>query len=159
MPQLKMYTGKILRTTVDAREIHKFMKDNGLEKRENPHEIIRIRIYSFQIGMPPDSYKPSNLDADLLNHSDPTAFIEIFVKDLIEFDAYTIKSPQNGYAILDNLYSGGKIKRIQKDPFKPILPIRHYFGKIKNILLNPIAITIIVGILGIIATIVVAIIT
>ena len=160
VPQLKMYTGKILRTTVDAKEIHKFMKDNGLEKRESPHEIIRIRIYSFQIGMPPDSYKPSNLDADLLNHSDPTAFIEIFVKDLIEFSAYTIKAPKNGYTVLDNLYvENEKIKRIQKDPFKPILPIHHYFGKIKSILSSPIAVTIIVGILGIIATIVVAIIT
>ena len=157
MPQLKMYTGKILRTTVDANEIHKFMKDNELENRESPHEIIRIRIYSFQIGMPPDSCKPSNFDADLLNHGDPTAFIKIFVKDLIKFGAYTIKAPKDGYTLLHNLYAEG-IERIQKDPFKPILPIRHYFEKRKSILSNPIAMTITIGILGIIATIVVAII-
>ena len=30
MPQLRMYAGKILRTTADAREIHRFMKDNEL---------------------------------------------------------------------------------------------------------------------------------
>lgn len=157
MPQLKMYTGKILRTTVDANEIHTFMKDNELEGRESPHEIIRIRIYSFQIGMPPDHYKPSNFDADLLNHGDPTAFIKIFVKDLIKFGAYTIKGPKDGYTLLHNLYVEG-MERIQKDPFKPTLPIRHYFGKRKSILSNSIAVTIIVGILGIIATIVFAII-
>ena len=53
MPQLRMYTGEILRTTVDAKEIRKFMEDNELERRESPNEIIRIRLYSFQIGMPP----------------------------------------------------------------------------------------------------------
>ena len=157
MPQLRIYTGKILRTTVDAQEIHKFMKDNELEKAESPHEIIRIRIYSFQIGMPPDSLKRSNLDADLLNHGDPTAFIKIFVKDLIKFAAYTMKVPKNGYTILHNYLCEGEINRIQKDPFKPIMPIRHYFAKIKSILSNPIAVTVILGILGIIATIAVAI--
>ena len=157
MPQLKMYTGKILSTTVDAKEIHKFMKDNELENRESPSEIIRVRIYSFQIGMPPDSYKPSNYDADLLNHGDPTAFIKIFVKDLIEFGAYTIKTPKDGYTLLHNQYAEG-IERIQKDPFKPILPIRYYFAKRKSIFSNPVAVTILFGILGIIATIAVAII-
>ena len=154
MPQLQIYTGKILRTTVDAGEIRKFMKDNELENWESPHEIIRIRIYSFQIGMPPDSRKPSNLDADLLNHGDPTACIKIFAKDLIEFGAYTLKAPKGGYTLLHNLYAEG-IERIQKDPFKPILPIRYYFAKIKSILLNPI----VLAIIGIIATIIGIIVT
>ena len=149
-----MYTGKILRTTVDAREIHKFMEDNELERRESPHEIIRIRIYSFQIGMPPDAPKPSNLDIDLLNHGDPIAFLNIYVKDLIRFGSYTRLEPRNGYTILRS-HEDSPIERIQKDPFKPILPIRYYFAKRKSILLNPIMLAII----GIIATIIGIIVT
>ena len=158
MPQLRMYTGKILRTTVDAKEIRKFMEDNELERRENPNEIIRIRLYSFQIGMPPDAPKPSNLDIDLLNHGDPIAFLNIYVKDLIRFGSYTRLEPKNGYTILSNLYFDDEIERIQKDPFKPILPIRHYFEKRKRILSNPTILAIIgiiMTIIGIIVTIVV----
>lgn len=155
MPQLRMYTGKILRATVDAKEIHKFIRDNELKIKDAPNEIIRIRIYSFQIGIPPDAPKPSNLDIDLLNHGDPIALLNIYVNDLIKFGSYTRLEPKNGYTILSNLYDE-KIERIQTDPFKPILPIRHYFAKIKSILLNPIVLTvvgIIIGIIGIMVTI------
>ena len=157
MPQLRMYTGKILRTTADAREIHRFMKDNELEISESPHEIIRIRIYSFQIGIPPDAPKPSNLDVDLLNHGGPIALLNIYVKDLIKFGSYTPLAPQKGYTIL-NSHEDFPIERIEKDPYKPILPIRYYFAKRKSILLNPImlaAIGIMIGIIGIIVTIMV----
>ena len=156
MPQLRMYTGKILRTTADAREIRRFMKNNELEVSKSPHEIIRIRIYSFQIGIPPDAPKPSNLDVDLLNHGGPIALLNIYVKDLIKFGSYTPLEPQKGYTIL-NSHEDCPIERIQKDPYKPILPIRYYFAKRKSILSNPIAVTVILGILGIIATIAVAI--
>ena len=73
-----------------------------LEISKSPHEIIRIRIYSFQIGMPPDAPKPSNLDVDLLNHGDPIAFLNIYVKDLIKFGSYTPLEPQKGYTILNS---------------------------------------------------------
>ena len=132
------------------------MRDNELETRDAPNEIIQIRIYSFQIGMPPDAPKPSDLDIDLLNHGDPIALLNIYVKDLIKFGSYTQLEPKNGYTILSNLYFDEKIERIQKDPFKPILPIRHYFAKRKGILLNPITLTIIgiiITIIGIIVTI------
>ena len=157
MPQLKMYTGKILRTTTDAREIRKFLKDNELEERQGPNEIIQIRIYSSRIGAPPDSNNKSNLDADLLNYGSPIVLTKIFVKDLIEFGAYTTKEPKNGHTILSNLYVEEVMERIHKDPFKPILPIRHYFVKSKSILSKK-SIAISVGMIGIIVTIVMTII-
>lgn len=144
-----MYTGKILRTTTDAKEIYKFLKDNELEERQVPNEIIQIRIYSSRIGAPPDSYKKSNLDADLLNYGAPIVLTKIFEKDIIEFGAYTTKEPQNGHTILSNLYAEEVMERIHKDPFKPILPTRYYFAKRKIIF----SISSIIGIIGIIVTI------
>lgn len=154
MPQLREYTGKILSSTVDAKIIHDFMKNNELKITGSPMitgspiEIIRIRTYSFRL--PLADPKPSNLDVDLLNYNDPIAILNIYAKDLIKFGSYSRLEPQNGYTILCS-HEDGRIVRIGKDNYKPILPIRHYLSKmmpIRNIILQPITL----GILGIIVT-------
>ena len=154
MPQLREYTGKILSSTVDAKKIRDFMEENNeLEITDSPVEIIRIRTYSFKIGLPMDDSKPSNLDVDLLNYNSPIAILKIYAKDLIKFGTYSRLEPQNGYTILCS-HEDGPIERIKKDNYKPILPIRHYLAKmmpIRNIL-QPIT-------LGIIATMISRIVT
>ena len=155
MPQLREYTGKILSSTVDARIIYDFIKNNELEITDSPIEIIRIRTYSFRL--PLGDPKPSNLDVDLLNYNDPIAILNIYAKDLIKFGSYSRLEPQNGYTILRS-HEDDPIERIGKDNYKPILPIRHYLAKmmpIRNIILQPITL----GILGIIVTLIGIIVT
>ena len=135
------------------------MENNELEITGSPIEIIRIRTYSFRIVFPMDDSKPSNLDVDLLNYNSPIAILNIYAKDLIKFGSYSRLKPQNGYTILRS-HEDSPIERIEKDNYKPILPIRHYLAKmmpIRNIILQPIALvmlTITLGILGIIATLI-----
>ncbi len=161
MPQMRVYTGKVIKTTVDLKEISKFLEINGFnhkgEMSINVNEIIRIRVYSCKIAIPPSNFEKCSLDVDLLNVEEPIVLNKIYVGDLVEFSSYGRGMQEDGYRILNN-WNAGEIERIQYDAFKPIIPIRHYVLKArlkaKKIMLNPIAVTVIFGIAGIIATIV-----
>ena len=82
MPQPRMYTGKIIKSTADLKEIPKLLEGNENINLSEVHEVIHVRVYSHKIGVPPDNFKPANFDAYLLNTCEPIALRNIYAKDI-----------------------------------------------------------------------------